>query len=379
MKKSFPFTFRALGVACIFSASLAAGAAEIVVGQVAPFSGLESYQGLGYSAGIQLALKKANSAGGVNGNTFTLVRKDDGGRAGETLAATRLLLKEKTPLVLAGYIGARGLADVASSGLLAQEKIALVGYRSSEIREEAPLIYNVRAGLAEEVEKLIEQMDTVGMKRVGLFYQDGPGAPALLALVEKLTSAKGITLSAKGSHVAGSAKVADAVIDAFAAAKPQGIIMMSSGAATAEFIEKYGLEGGKAKLFAHSGTDIEQISQRLGEEQMRGLVITQVTPNPYKITGGGLVKDFNDAVAKEKKLEVPVSYAMIEGYIVGTVIVDAARRMGPKVSRQGFVNALEGIGNLDLGGYKVGYQPGKRSGSKVVELSIVTAKGNIRQ
>ena len=379
MKKNFPSTFRALSIACLFSASLTAGAAEIVVGQVASFSGLESYQGLGYSAGIQLALKKANAAGGVNGNTFTLVRKDDGGRGGETLAATRLLLKEKTPLVLAGYIGARGLADLASSGLLAQEKIALVGYRSSEIREEAPLIYNVRAGLAEEVEKLIEQMDTVGMKRVGLFYQDGPGAPALLALVEKLTSAKGITLSAKGSHVAGSAKVADAVIDAFATAKPQGIIMMSSGAATAEFIEKYGLESGKARLFAHSGTDIEQISQRLGEEQMRGLVITQVTPNPYKITGGGLVKDFNDAVAKEKTLEVPVSYAMIEGYIVGTVIVDAARRMGPKVSRQGFVNALEGIGNLELGGYKVGYQPGKRSGSKFVELSIVTAKGNIRQ
>lgn len=379
MKKIFPSSVRTLALACLLPASITVGAAELVIGQVAPLSGLEAQQGLAYSAGIQLALKKANVAGGVNGHTFTLAIKDDASRSSETLAATRLLLKEKTPLVLAGYIGDRGLADLASSGLLAQEKIALVGYRSNEIRNEVPLVYNVRAGLADEVDKLVEHMATVGMSRLGLFYQDGPGSPALLALVEKLTKAKGIKLAVKGSHQPGSAKVSNEVIDAFTAEKPHAIILVSSGAATAAFIEKFGLEGGKAKLFAHSSSDIEQLSQRLGDEQLKGLVITQVTPNPYKITGGGLVKDFNDTSAKEKKLEVPVSYAMIEGYIVGTVIVEAARRMGSKVSRQGFVTALEGIGNLDLGGYKVGYQPGKRSGSKFVELSIITAKGNIRQ
>ncbi|MEO6322335.1 MAG: hypothetical protein ABIR56_16710 [Polaromonas sp.] len=36
----------------IVSASLAAVAAQIVVGQVAPLSGIESYQGRAYSTGI---------------------------------------------------------------------------------------------------------------------------------------------------------------------------------------------------------------------------------------------------------------------------------------------------------------------------------------
>ena len=78
-------------------------------------------------------------------------------------------------------------------------------------------------------------------------------------------------------------------------------------------------------------------------------------------------------------LEVPSSYAMMEGYITGAVIVEAARRMGPKASREGFVKALDSIDNLDLGGYRVGFKPGMRSGSKFVELTIITANGRVRQ
>ena len=378
MKTSFSSLIRIFAMGGAMSASLAAGAAQIVVGQVAPLSGLEAYQGRAYSTGIQLALNKANTAGGVNGHTFSLVKKDDAGRPAETLAATQLLLSESRPLVLAGYIGDRSMADLVSSGLLAKEKIALVGYRINEIRAEVPLVYNVRASLRDELNKLVEHMTTVGVSRLGLFYQEGPGAAPLIAAMEEATKTKGIKLTVKGSYLPGTAKVTNAVIESFVAAAPLAIIMVSTGSATAAFIEKYRMDGGTAKLFAHSGTDIEQISLRLGADQMKGVAITQVTPNPYKVSTG-LIKEFNDTVAKAPKLEVPISYAMMEGYIAGVVIVEAARRMGAKVSREGFVSSLESINGLDLGGYKVGYKPGMRSGSKFVELSIITASGNIRQ
>lgn len=69
---------RCLAAAAGLAISVAAGAAQIVVGQVAPLSGLEGTQARAYSTCIQLALNKANTAG-VNGHTFTLIRKDDGG------------------------------------------------------------------------------------------------------------------------------------------------------------------------------------------------------------------------------------------------------------------------------------------------------------
>lgn len=370
---------RALATASALATSLAAGAAQIVIGQVAPLSGLEGAQARAYSAGIQLALDKANKAGGVNGHTFTLVRKDDGGRPEDTIAGTRALLAESRPLALAGYFGDRSMAEVVRSGLLQKENIPLVGYRVNEIRAEAPLVYSVRANLRDELNKITEHLVTVGITRFGLFYPDGAGAASLLAAMEEAMKARGGRLTAKATYVQGTNKVPNSVVDGFVAAAPQAIIIVSSGAAAAAFIEKYRLDGGTAQLFAHSGADIEQISQRLGEEQMKGVAITQVTPSPYKISGR-LSKEFSDMVRNANpKLEVPASYAMMEGYIAGSVIVEAARRMGPRISREGFVGALDGLDNLDLGGYKVGFRPGMRSGSRFVELTIITDSGRIRQ
>lgn len=368
---------RALVIAGLTAASLAAGAAQIVVGQVAPLSGLEGTQARAYSTGLQLALTRANKAGGVHGHTFTLVRKDDGGRTADNLAGTRALLSENRPLVLAGYFGDRVVGELVTSKLLETENIALVGYRVNEIRSETPLVYSVRASLRDELNKITEHLVTVGVTRLGLFYPDGAGATTLLAAMEDVMKARGAKLTAKATYVQGTNKVPNAVVDTFINAAPQAVIVVASGAAAAAFIEKYRMDGGTAQLFAHSGADIEQISQRLGEEQLKGLAITQVTPNPYKISGR-LTKEFGDLAAATPNLEVPVSYAMMEGYIAGSVIVQAVRRMGPKISREGFVNALDAT-DLDLGGYKVGFKPGMRSGSRFVELTIVTATGRIRQ
>jgi len=374
---AIPLLFRALAAAGAMAVCMAAGAAELVIGQVAPLSGLEGAQARAYSTGIQLALNKANKAGGVSGHTFTLVRKDDGGRPADTLTATRQLLTENKPLALAGYFGDRGVSELVGSGLLEKEGLALVGYRVNEIRTETPLVYNVRANLRDELNKITEHLSTVGITRFGLLYPDGPGAAALLAATEDAMKTRGTKLTVKATYAQGTNKVANAVVDAFITATPQAIILVASGSAAAAFIEKYRLEGGAAQLFAQSGADIEQISQRLGDDQLKGLSITQVTPSPYKISGR-LSKEFTEAVAAAPNLEVPASYAMMEGYITGAVILEAVRRMGPKASRDGFVKSLDSIDNLDLGGYRVGFKPGMRSGSKFVELTIITAAGRVR-
>jgi len=352
-------------------------AAQIVVGQVGPMSGLEANQGRAYAAGMQLLFTGVNKAGGVNGHTFTLVRKDDGGRPEDTVSATRQLLAEEKPMVLAGFFGSRNITDLVSSGVLAKDRIALVGYRSAEIRPETPLLYSVRAGLRDEINKLTQHLATIGIQRLGLLYEEGPGAPALLAAADQAARKGNATIISKASYATGTARVKPAIAT-FMATPPQAIIMVSSGAAAAGFIEEYRSAGGTAQLFAHSGADIEQLSKRLAEEQMQGVAIAQVTPSPYKISSR-LSKEFTDAVAGTEKLEVPVSYAMMEGYIAAKVIVEAVRRQGARPSREGMVSALDRMDNYNMGGYAVGFKPGMRSGSKFVELSIISTAGKIRQ
>ena len=376
MNKKTGLIHAVAGVALVLAAH-AAEAAQLVIAQVAPLSGLEAIQGRAYSAGLQLAFTNANKAGGAGGHTFTLVRKDDGGRPEDTLSATTQVLADSKPIALAGYFGNRSIAGLVKSGILEKEKIALVGYRTTEIRPDVPYLYSVRAGLRDEINKIAEHLVTVGITRLGLFHEDGPGAAALTAAVDEIAKRTGATITARATYPAGTARVSPA-IDTFLKTPPQAIIMLATGSAAAGFIEQYRLAGGAAQLFAQSGADIEQLAQRLGEETMQGIAIAQVTPSPYKISGR-LAKEFADTVAKTPNLEVPPSYAMMEGYIAGKVIVEAVRRMGAKASREGFVAALEGMDSYDLGGYRVGFKPGMRSGSKFVELSIVTGAGKIRQ
>lgn len=364
------------GLAASLLAAPLSHAAQVVVGQVGPMSGLDANQGRAYAAGMQLLFNGVNKAGGVNGHTFSLVRKDDGGRPEDTVSATRELLDKDRPLVLAGYFGNKNVNDVVASGLLEKERIALVGYRTAEIRAETPWVYNVRAGLRDEINKLTEHLATIGITRLGLFYEEGPGAAALLAAADEAAAKAKARITTKVAYPAGTAKVTEAV-DSLVKAAPQAIIMVSSGAAAAGFIEQYRAAGGAAQLFAHSGADIEQLSKRLAEEQMQGVAIAQVTPSPYKISSR-IAKEFTDLVAQTPP-DVPVSYAMMEGFITAKVIVEAVRRMGARPSREGVVKALDGMDNINLGGYVVGFKPGMRSGSKFVELSIISGSGKIRQ
>ena len=70
---------------------------------------------------------------------------------------------------------------------------------------------------------------------------------------------------------------------------------------------------------------------------------------------------------------------MLEGFIAAKMIVEAARRQGRRMSREGFVAALDGMASFDAGGYVVGYRPGVRTGSRFGEMTIISGAGKIRQ
>lgn len=361
--------------ATIASAMVAsAGAADIVVGQVAPLTGLEAKQGLGYAAGLRLAFDSVNKQGGVNGNTFTLVRADDHNEPASTVELTRKLVAEQRPLVLAGYFGSRNLAALLASGILDQQRLALVGYRTTGIPPSHPLLFNVRADVRDELAKLTEHLATVGITRLGLLHE--AGADAVVAAADEAAGRAKAAFVIRTSYAPDS-RSAGTLVAAFLKTPPQAIIMVANGATTAAFIERYRMEGGAAQLFAYSGADIEQLSQRLGEEQMKGVVISQVTPNPYK-NNSRLAREFAE-ITKANKLDMPISYVMMEGYIAGRVIIEAARRQGRAPTREAMTAALNAMNDYDLGGYVVGFRPGARAGSKYVELSIISSEGRIQQ
>ncbi|MFY2563559.1 ABC transporter substrate-binding protein [Corallococcus terminator] len=98
------------------SGTPAAGSDTILLGQVGALTGGQATFGISTRNGIELALKEANAAGGVNGKKLAIRVYDNQSKPEEAAqAATRLITQDKVVLIL---------GDVASSNSLAMAEKA---------------------------------------------------------------------------------------------------------------------------------------------------------------------------------------------------------------------------------------------------------------
>jgi branched-chain amino acid transport system substrate-binding protein len=77
----------------------------------------------------------------------------------------------------------------------------------------------------------------------------------------------------------------------------------------------------------------------------------------------------------EKLGKSEFSFTSLESYIAAKVMVEALRRAGPKVTRESFMQALDGLRGYDAGGYLVSFAPGNHNGSSYVELAVMGKDG----
>lgn len=372
--------------AVVLAAAVALGpagvAGEIVVGQVAPQSGPDAKQARAYATGMELAFKQINRAGGVNGNTFALLRKEVDGPPAQLVEETRKLVAQAAPTLLAGLCGDLFVNELVETGLLEKDGLAVVGYRGVRTEANTPLLFNARASIQDEVDKIAGHLGLLGIKRWGLLIEGGAKAEALGAMVEAAAGRAGATLVSRTSYESGTTRVV-AAVEASVKASPQAILLVSSGPAAVRFIEQYRQAGGSAQLFVHSGADLEQLAREIGQSNlvfishaMQGVVILQVTPNPQK-QSPLVAKELRDAARAASVAPAALGYVTMEGFLTGKVIIEAARRQDARITRAGFATALEGIGSLNLGGYVVSFKPGNSIGSRYVELTVINGTGRV--
>ena len=72
---------------------------------------------------------------------------------------------------------------------------------------------------------------------------------------------------------------------------------------------------------------------------------------------------------------LPKNYSAMEGFIAAKIMVEAIKRAGKDLTREGLVSALESFTQLDLGGFVISFGAKDRTGNEFVELSIVSKQG----
>ncbi len=109
------------------------------------------------------------------------------------------------------------------------------------------------------------------------------------------------------------------------------------------------------------------------KSEAAGVIMAQVVPLPTK-KGIPIVSEYQKALAAVGA-KPEYSFSGLEGYISAKVLVEGLKRSGKDLTRAGFIKAMEGIRNLDLGDYLVSYSPTNHNGSKYVDITVINRNG----
>ncbi|NML85011.1 ABC transporter substrate-binding protein [Polaromonas sp.] len=363
-----------LGLGCLSEASTAA---ELVIGQVAPLSGVLASTGHQMVVGGKIYFDSINAQGGVNGAMIRHEVVDDGYKVAETVRLTREMLAKPEVVALFGFAGTANVTQLLTDGVLDVGGAALVApYTGGESLRNPfnPWIFHVRAGYADETEHMVQQVTTLGMNRVAVMYQDDGFGKAGLLGVENALAKRKLKLTAAAAYERNTDKVEEAVAK-IKASDAQAIIMISVNKSTAAFVKRYREGGGGAQLYNISVVDPTELVKLAGLKNAHGLGISQVVPYPY-MANMPVVREYQELLKKYAPKEL-VNYTSFEEFVGAKVLVEALRRAGPNPTRAKVVKALESMGSYDTGGITVNYSPSNRIGSRYVEVTVIGSTGKL--
>jgi len=348
----------------------------ITLGMSAPFSGPNGAYGQDMRQIITAYFEQVNKAGGVNGRKLELVALDDGYETERTVANTRTLIKDKNVFALLAYYGSSPTTE-AMNTVFGPAKVPLVGTISgaATLRESmtanpnARYMFNVRASYADEAEVIVNQMLSLGLKNIAVFYQnDGFGKSGLDGVTAALKKNK-LAPSAVGTVERNSLDVSKAV-ETIAKAPPQAVVMVTLYKPTAAFVKAMKKAGQYPMLMTLSPVGAQLLVQELGPDS-RGIGVSQVVPYPWNNVVP-VVRDYQKVADKAS-----FSYYGMEGYLMARTMIEGLKRAGKDLTRSKLVDSLESMSGTDLGGYRINYGPGTRLGSRFVELTVIGQGGKI--
>jgi branched-chain amino acid transport system substrate-binding protein len=368
----------ALGAYFLAPALAATAREDLVIGQVSPLTGTIAGTGSEYVAGGAAYFAHVNDTGGIHGRKIRVVVKDDSYKPEQTLGLTRQLLTEDKPLALFGFVGTANVLALGKNKVLEEAGIALLApyTGAQDLREPMnPYIFHIRASYTDETASMVEHLNTIGVHRIAVMYQDDPFGKSGLTGAEAAMQKLGLKLVAKGGYDRTKPEEVDAAVAAIAPASPDAIIMVSVNRASAAFIKKMRAKGSKARLFSISVVNFKELLKNAGEDNARGIGISQVMPYPYS-SKVPVAREFQTLMAKYQPDKV-VSYASMESFIAAKILVEAIRRSGPEPTRQKILSQLEKLDNYDVGGFRVTFSPTSRTGSKFVEVTVIGQDGRL--
>ncbi len=311
------------------------------LGQSCPLTGSAAFLGREYRKGLELGFRWGEER---YGERIELVTLDDRYEPDLCALNTEALLKDEDVFALVGYVGTPTSAVVAP--LAERSGIPFLFPLSGALFLRWPTkrwIFNLRPSYHHEVEAMIRGLiEEVGVREVGIFYQDDTYGWEVLGAAESTLLRYKLEIRGKGSYKRNSLMVEEAC-QALLEEHPQVVIMAGTWEPCALFARKVKERGWNPMLLAVSYVGGEAFARGAGEAG-EGTVVVQVVPSPH--SSFPIVQEFRRGLG-----EGDPTHVCLEGFLGAVLLVEALKDM-EEVGRESLVRSLEAANEMDVGGLR---------------------------
>jgi ABC-type branched-subunit amino acid transport system substrate-binding protein len=367
----------ALAASLLSSPPAAPEGDEILLGMSTALSGPAAELGENMRAGVLAALEEANGGGGIAGRSLRLVALDDQYEPAQTVPNMHELIDEKQVVAVVGNVGTP--TAVAAIPIANGAKTPFYGaFTGAGVLRKTPpdrYVVNYRASYAEETAAMVDALVAQAGIRVNEFafftqrdaYGDAGFVGGVTALRRHgLASEHDI---AHGRYERNTLAVENGLAEVLQAdPPPRAVIMVGAYAPCARFIELARDVGLDALFLNVSFVGAAPLAAALGEKG-EGVIVTQVVP--HFDADLPIVRAYHKALAV-LETRTPPTFGSLEGYVAARVLVRALRTIEGPVTREAVVDALEGLGDFDMGlGVALRLAPDEHQASHTVWPTIL--------
>ena len=356
-----------LTVFCFPGAVFAQTAKPLTVAQIVPLSGPLANVGKAIN-GISEAVIAEHNRNTANPR-LVLKTLDDANNADKSAQLTQGVANDALAL----------LSCFGTTGCLAQQKVSdtwqlpLVGpiAGASALRGPgAKHTFAVRASAAQEVQRLLSFVSSMGLTRLSVAIQDDGFGKAYATELDKL-QATFPQLQMDRAVFAPNSTEYNSTIQTLRAARPHALLLMANASHSTALLSAWKAQENLPFVLNLAGQANALFATRMQGYTGTAAFVT-VVPSPWE-SRTPLQRDYQ-RVAQAAKL--PLSYLGFEAYINARLLTQAVQQAKPANARD-LQKHLDAQRNLDLGGYTVGFAD-KRVGSSFTDLSLLRKDGSFK-
>lgn len=346
------------------------GLTPLVLGQSSALSGPAENLGLEMRAGLLAAFSLYNDNGGVKGREIILLSLDDGYEPDKAVRNTKALIYDHQVFALIGAVGtptAKAVAPIVSGTRIP----FFAPFTGAEFLRKPfnRYVINVRASYFQEMEKLASYLvDERGLSRIACFYQNDSYGFAGLEGIEIALGQRGMKLVSTGSYERNTVAVMGAMREIYRQ-KPEAVVLVGAYSACSEFIKLSKTKIDDEIVFCNiSFVGTESLRESLGGYG-EGVIVSQVVPYP-DLSGSTLILEYQQAMVKYQH-DAPLTFTSLEGFIAGKLFCLIAQAVEGELTRENFIDAMEKVGDFDLGGLVLQFGPEDHQGSDDIYLTQI--------